>query len=401
MEHSAPRLALRSNLPMDWVVTDDIYRETWRRVLEFANVDLTVDEIARQHGSISEKNRANYQKQARQVRVCALQAKEYFDAARASSVFTSPNQAYYGAVSLASVMTLILGDGTKSLDYLRKDTKNRHHGLDFSTGCDARSASSGLCLIERSFARVLERGHFANWYTCLPTRGISTAVVRRQEQAGSGTTGLEIVGGFEVKSIERIVGEKWSLMNLLRHFPDLSSELYRYSVGAPRSRTSHEVHFRPNQVTRHTWLIHPASCAEERDAILAQFAVHPRFIECMSQKLTEGAPGAIVTVQWTGKESPSFKWPTARETLNHDTISYGADIDVHEIVDLYIVAYQLGMLSRYYPDLWISCVESQCKAAKLIERAVDIIVQKLPILALSMLTPGGLTISTHRPPWVD
>ena len=119
----------------------------------------------------------------------------------------------------------------------------------------------------------------------------------------------------------------------------------------------------------------------------------------MNQELADSIFAAIVTVQWTGTEAALFKWPSARETMNCETISYAADVDTHELVDLYLVAYQLSMLSRYFPDLWISCVESQCKAAKLVERAIDIIIQKLPVLALSMFSNDGLTISTHRAPW--
>ena len=58
------------------------------------------------------------------------------------------------------------------------------------------------------------------------------------------------------------------------------------------------------------------------------------------------------------------------------------------------------MLSRYFPDIWIACIESQCKAAKLIERAVDIVIKKLPILALSFISFEDVVISTHKEPWI-
>jgi hypothetical protein len=94
-----------------------------------------------------------------------------------------------------------------------------------------------------------------------------------------------------------------------------------------------------------------------------------------------------------------IRWPTSRETMDHQSIAYAEEIDTHEFVDGFVVAYQLSMLSRYFPDLWVACVESHCKAAKLIEQAVSLLIKKSPILALSMLTPGGITISTHREPW--
>lgn len=125
---------------MRWIVTDNIYADTWRNILEFANIDLALDAIQRRHGPAQSKSqKANYLKQAEHVRVCALQAKEYFDAARSSSLFTSPNHAYYGAVSLASLCMLLLGDGRNSLDFLRSDKRNNHHGLDLKIGCTSRT----------------------------------------------------------------------------------------------------------------------------------------------------------------------------------------------------------------------------------------------------------------------
>ena len=57
------------------------------------------------------------------------------------------------------------------------------------------------------------------------------------------------------------------------------------------------------------------------------------------------------------------------------------------------------MLSRYYPDIWVSAVESRCIAAKLLERAVDIAIKKFPILTLSIISGEETIISTHREPW--
>jgi hypothetical protein len=85
--------------------------------------------------------------------------------------------------------------------------------------------------------------------------------------------------------------------------------------------------------------------------------------------------------------------------MNHDTISYATSPGAHELTDLYLVAFQLSMLARYYPDIWVSCIESQGRCSKLIERSVDLIIKKLPILALSLLGPEEVVISTHREHW--
>lgn len=184
----------------------------------------------------------------------------------------------------------------------------------------------------------------------------------------------------------------------MKFLPDLDADLQRFGVSAVRSRTSHEVKYEGEQTTQ-TWTLHDCRFPQDRDALFERFAVTPRFSDGLTCFGTENTNAAIVKLTYPQREAISFTWPTSRETLNHDTISYADAPETHEIVDLYLIAYQLSILSRYYPDIWVSCIESQCRGAKLVERAVETIVKKLPILALSMLSSEDVVISTHREPW--
>lgn len=386
---------------MRWIVTDDIYVETWRRLLEFANIELTLEEIARRHSPPATKSaRQNYSKQASQARVCVLQAKEYFDAARSSTLFTSPNHAYYGAVALASLMLLVLGDGTKSLDYLRTDNRNNHHGLNLSNGCSSRTATEGFTLLEQTQAEVLQHGHFGNWYRVLPERGNVYANIRKsQGQGETASVNYLPAGGYNVPSYQSIQGQKFSILSLLKYLPDLDSELLRFGLATSRSRTTHEISAAADGEVVHTWRIHGCRTSEERDELLSKFSVVPRYSDALSCIGTDDTTGGIVRLAFRTPAAIGFTWPPCRETLSHDTISYADAPETHEVVDLYLVAYQLSMLSRYYPDIWVSFIESHCKGAKLVERATELLIKKLPILVLSMLSTEETVISTHRAPW--
>lgn len=384
---------------MRWIVTDDIFSETWRQLLEYSNIELTTDIIIQKHGEPrSKSHRENLLKQATQARVCVLQAKEYFDAARAASLFTSPNHSYYGSVALASLMLLVLGDGKKSLDYLRIDNRNNHHGLDFTTGCNAKSASAGIALIEQSRVEMLEFGHFPNWYKILPPNGSVSAIVE-QSYGSTGHIGMRPIGNYTTTEFEKIKGKKRTLLELLKFLPDLDSDLQRYGITAVRSRTSHHVRLAKDGQATHTWLLHGCRSESELASLLEEFRIIPRFADNIKFNGPEHATSGIVSVQYKTGEGVEFHWPSIRDTMNHDSISYAGMPDTHEIVDLYLVAYQLSMLSRYFPDIWVSCIESNCRAAKLIERATGIITRKLPILALSILSGEDTVISTHREPW--
>jgi hypothetical protein len=383
---------------MEWVVTDDIYQEVWRRLLEFANIDLTVDEIARRHGKpVSPAERGNYRKQAAQARVCVLQAKEYFDAAASSTLFTAPNHLYYGMVSISSLMMLVMGNGTRSLDFLRHDARNAHHGLRFTTGCSASKAKEALSLLEHSSSTVLEHGHFLNWYTTLPARSISTTVFTSQFEGGRSVR-IESFGGFDMMDRSQIVGWKTTALELMRNLPDLHKDLRRYGVQVASMRASHEV-FESKIGVRHVWTFHDQPSSKHLEEVLSSFAAPPRLIDRFVPRLRESGVVWCVEFNYERGEPIEFSWPNSRSTMSHDSIFYAGDIRTNEIVDAHLVAYQLSMLSRYYPDLWVACLESHCKAAKLIEQTIGILLKKAPILALSLLSRSGLTISTHREPW--
>lgn len=386
---------------MLWVVTDDIYTETWRRLLEYSNFDFVRDRIAQKHGaSAGSSDQENRSKQARQARVCVLQAKEYFDATQQSSLFTSPNHAYYGAVSLASLLLLILGDGTKSLDYLRSEKKNRHHGLQMSSGATSTTSTKGTTLLEETRVEILEFGHFANLYKVLPDRGSQHVLVSR---SGISTTsiGYEVCGGFSVPNFSKLIGTKTSLIDSMKFLPDLDAELVLARHAPVRSRSTHEINISRERQVTHSWTLHNCRTLAERDALLDHFRVPPRFSDVMTCIEAERGNAAIVSFSYLETRDSDFhlSWPTSRETLNHDSISYADSPDTHELIEIYLVAYQLSMLSRYYPDLWVSCIDSHSRGAKLIERAVELIIKKLPLLALSMLGGEDVVISTHREPW--
>lgn len=98
---------------MEWITSENTYEESWRRLLEFANVELAMEAISGFHGEPTKSTLPNYRKQAEQARVALLQAREYFEAAKASSLYTQPNHLYYGSVALSTACMLIRGDGTK------------------------------------------------------------------------------------------------------------------------------------------------------------------------------------------------------------------------------------------------------------------------------------------------
>ena len=207
------------------------------------------------------------------------------------------------------------------------------------------------------------------------------------------------MGVYETPEHDSLVGKSTSLIDLIRYLPDLDADLTRSGILTARSRSRHEIHILADGTNNQTWSIHGCRTPEELDQLLERFSISPSYADSLSAVIRQEANAAIVKLSYKLPASFDLTWPTCRETMSHETISYADLRDTYEVVDLYLIAYQLSMLSRYYPDIWIGCLESRCRGAKLIEQCLDLLVKKLPILMLSMACSEDVVITTHREPW--
>ena len=388
---------------MYWVTTDDIRRETWARLLNYANDELCFDQIVRRHGAPKNKStRANYKKQALQVRVSLLQAREYFKAAEIATVFTRPNLLYYGMVSLAAASMLMRGDGNYSLDRLRARFENKSHGLTFSTGLNEGAAGIGTNLLDRSHVTVERNGFFLNWYCNIRTH--EAVYAHTTARADGGTLRREYrIGGLELNAkAEALVGRTFSLSKLLCEQPDLYMDARLGGLAVVASRANYEMEVNEADKSNISqWRIHGAGSEENLIDILSNFTIaadHSHLLTAVPENPTSHC---IVTLTKPGDvKGVPFKFPSMRSTMSGDLVIFGAgEMSVPEYVQQFMLMYALSMFSRYLPDLWIQCIDSHCKSARLIERLITETEKKFPILILGLLAEDDMVISTHRAPW--
>lgn len=380
---------------MEWITCENTYEESWRRLLEYANVELATDEIVRIHGE-SNNNLSNYKKQAAQVRVSLLQAKEYFDAVKNSSLYTQPNHLYYGTIALATACMLLRGDGSFSLDFLRKDKKNQHHGLDFTFSSSSSLAKSSLSLLENGHVKICPNGHFGNWFKSLNLKQVEFGLVRQLYKQNA-SEAYDVVGVYDLPKFNELSNVKRSIIELLKKLPDLNNDLSRYGIRPESARGDclliNDVE---KKIQSLNFTFH--SCAS-RDIlakiIIDRFECEEGVIFCYD--INPNETSAFVSTK--PNVSFSYSFPESRTTLDHKNIYYLEKINLPEIVDLYLISYALSMLSRYYPDIWVSFIESHCKGAKLVERLMSVLVTKIPILMLNQFTDRQFVISSHRPFW--
>lgn len=377
---------------MHWITTEQPYKESWRRLFEYANIELAIERISVIHGKPKDDSeRRNYEKQAQQVRACLLQAKEYFDVATTSSLVTQPNHLYYGSVALSNACMLIRGDGKKSLDFLRKDKINAHHGLIFKIPSNIKSSE----ILENSRVEIKMHGHFQNWYTTLPKTQDIYSLTRTVGQSST-MSRYTHTGAFNIGNIDALAGKKVTLMSLIKKIPDVVGDLMRYNIPVDFFRGEHEVRvtdeFNAN-IREHSFIIHASPSEEVLLDMLEEFVCNDAVNFCYN--IGENKTSGIVTCKPGNGERP-FSFPDCRKTLDHKTIFFKEVDDRPEVVDLYLIIYALSMLSRYYPDIWMSFIESRCKEVAIIECLMNIMSLKLPTLMLSQIAGVEHIITTHR-----
>src|SRR5262249_38230686 len=151
---------------------------------------------------------------------------------------------------------------------------------------------------------------------------------------------------------------------ILQYLPDLTWDMNRYGVGVPVSRVDYMTE--QNEVQRrHIWNLHGAGSRTEFEAILEKFKSPAASWNLWEVQLhPKGDAGTVVLTAPKGV-AYDLEFPSMRESMDCAQMAYARDLSTREIVDAYVAGYGLSMLARYFPDLWIACLESHCLAAQL------------------------------------
>ncbi len=383
---------------LEWITTENTHEETWRRLLEYANIELAYNAIEKRHGKATKNTKKNYLKQAEQIRVSLLQAKEYFEASKYSSLMTQPNHLYYGSVALTTACMLLLGGGNKSLDLLRKDNRNSHHGLNFTFSSNLQKSKENTNLLENSFVQIFKNGHFFNWYSTLKKEQSNFATFINTEN-GSTTRNFDMVGHYNISDFESLVNKKYSLIELINNLPDLQNDLNRFEFDIYSTRGQHKVFANHDEkIQRQEFIFHSAQTPEVLDDIISNFIMDDKKVKLRIEK-HNSSNSCAVAYQTELNYKYQLTYPDSRFTLDNDSIYFKDPFETPEVIDLFMINFALSMMSRYYPDIWVSFLESHCIGAKLVERLVRIFTLKIPFLVLNQMSSEEITISNHKPPW--
>lgn len=302
-----------------------------------------------------------------------LQAKDYFDAARLSSLSTSPLLLYYGARALAAALIAL-----QHPDFAEFEP---HHGLSFeqppkrgarihTKGPKGREQAHGTFGL---LARLV-------WYddVRVPVVGPHSSVTAPSDWA----LRRQFVPDWHLPYVDG--RGTFDLATLFGEIPDMT-RLARHHLPSRRYLIPARVYLaRLGKVTRlYVGLEDASTPGAVVRAAKAMAAQSPAW------RLTQLSPSACVLEQELSADLPEGVWPIRQGTDGRTYVLIsGTCGSPPELCCYYVASYILGMLARYHAREWRRDIQPGSPRLLSITRFVELAVSRLPLLFLRALWGG-------------
>lgn len=366
--------------------TADPYAYAWARLRAFENASYVADRLIAVH-KVPPKHHENARKQARQIRYCLLQAREYFEAGRRATLSTRPALLYYGAMSLALAEILYKNSGEKRLEKLRE--QHGAHGLaltvsgNMSVGESFTALSSSLVAKAQISTKGEPFGTFEVWRASSRESPLCGTYV---EHFGAGKTSSSfraLMFGADVQP-PPLPGRGVSLLDCLKRLPQMRDVLATCGETVEVVRGTATGTLAQDRREFLKIVIHPAK-PEILERCISQF-IFSREATIDQIKVVEFPVGVSVEWEVTGVQTQVSELPYGiAESTESVYFSCRREI-LNELGLLYVALHIVGNLARYYPDKWLAHVESSSQLAMAVEQLLQLSIERLPMLCLSELT---------------
>lgn len=377
--------------------SEEPIKEIWKHLRFFLDKSAVFETIKQTHDIRDSKQDSNIKKQAEQIGFCIEQAEQYFNAAATVNLSARPVLLYYGAVALTRALTLLKLDGNYSIDALRKQKKHKHHGLELIGAINSRlnPGEHWSVFFERTKCRLFVKeempwGHFAVF--CMSLVPSAMFFTTRWMVKGK-TMYIDkpiVMNSAEKLDINKLVGRDFSLLGMLQELPELQSLLSQFGItsalrpGNVRAeivqtitdgKLTHESHC-------YDFFVNAISANTKKSLLGAYVKRGLKLVEDMGPhlhlrfefKLKEG-------------ESTTLKTPDiVNDLVGTKYFVLEPSTYIQEEVKYLMILYSLGMLSRYYPDVWIKALRSNTLIREITDSLLSLIDRKLPNLVLDQLT---------------
>jgi hypothetical protein len=399
------------------VTSQEPTEQVWKFLRFFLSQEHAEGRIRSIQGIPKGKYDADIRKQAKQVGYCIRQAEEYFRSSSQVSLATRPTLLYYGAASLSKALVLMKRDGEHSFDALRNKNRHNHHGLNVFRGtisdlgkCNGPEAfyNSLRCDInmnkqESSTAGTSKNdaesqtdtktkgsipwGHFPLFYGSLEPCAVEIPVEHSIQGKASRLVSHHVVDCADLLPIDDLIGNRFNGIDLLKSLPDMFLSLQELGVNPHLCRGG----IRMSRTT-------PAEGSEGQKAKVT----YHFFLNGLHQGYNERLKALYA------KKNPAIKiWEDLGENLHLILDPQEDDCYFPDVVDdinnqkyfilqpetyvpepaaHLVLLFCLGMMSRYYPDIWMKVLEKDVLTAEFTDSLLNMLYRKFPVLILDQIT---------------
>ena len=366
------------------IKTADPAAFAWAGLRKFQNVDQVTRTLIDLH-QVPKRFHEDVRKQAQQIRYCLTQAREYFTAASSVTTATQPNLLYYGTMSFALAEILFKQDGMSSLDKAREE--NRHHGLVMSMGdipknADLLTAARKL-RARPHFMSGARRGTFELWHRSSREPPLAGDITTNFEN-GTSTIAYNVIMTAIDKPYPPIPDNGLTFEDCLSGLPLMQEHLSLTTniLGELiRGRVTSTVH-RTEQWTQNIEVVlHPSPLYRE---LINSLSVPASYIDQIDLQDGDDTGRIYMHSNWISGHAP-IPFPPASTVNTNEWRMWTNKPKLNEFGYHYVALYLAGNYARYFPDKWLSDVETSSPLALAIEELCAISGWRVPWLALSEL----------------
>jgi hypothetical protein len=389
------------------LISENPIKQVWKLLHYFHDSGYAGKVIKRIHNISEGEQEKNVEKQAIQIACCLKQAEEYFNASTIVGLATKPTLIYYGIVNLSQALVLLTKDASYSFDVLRKRGRQyANHGLELAKSSKDIKAGpvqdflGGVkCGLAKNEGGAI--GQFASFYESL----VPPAICIPQEVHDSGkATFIEKTiahPSVNMLDISYLLDKEMDILSLLKGLPELYSDLFDVGIQPRLSRgnirSSVIKTYKPDLsseknkldvMREHLDFFIDALPAQDKDRL---FAFYQSKIQNLKTEADFGRNMHLsldLTIVRGGIQClETLFYPDIVDSINGKKFyvlepeSYIAEPAVY-----FIVAYCLGMLARYYPDVWMKVIKEQSTVAELMDSFLSSAYRKFPNLILDQMT---------------
>lgn len=379
--------------------------QIWKFLRFFLDIPSVSEEIRCIHNIHKGKFDPDVKKQAKQIGYCIRQAEEYFQASSQVGLATRPTLLYYGVVSLSRALVLLRQDGTHSFDVLRKSGKHNHHGLDLDKSLAANARldtgpeaffSSLRCSLHTK--EDIPWGHFALFYRSLVPCAFHIHM-ETHDHGKSTFLGSDIPQPCaDLLSLDSVMSDRFDALNLMKTLPDMYFFLKELDIQPDLCRGNLKLkvvrhHKKDDQGKEqlekmkesHDFFIDGIS-PDQKAHLVTFYQKHNSLINL------EADLGANIYLKLTRESSSPDEadmgyYPDIVDDINgRKFYILRPETYLPEPATHLILLFCLGMLSRYYPDIWMRAIDENVQIAELTDSLLNIIYRKFPNLILDQMT---------------